>query len=243
MDLHNQSLAGHVKLEAPKLAQLDTIVPTLSGRANGTVDIGGTLSNPAIRAGIRASHLTFEDLRVESAKLDIQVRDRTAPDNRAILDLKDVSSADLHYDHIELKALGALQRHRIGLVSHGTPASFSSTLEASVDSSLSQWHASVLAGQISTVAGSWTASSPVELNLQFRHKVIGAIPPLLEKPKSYPDQSEGTLLDLAPTGKFTSPSTPWISRFLIRYHRINSRLTDQWRCKLTHNGMLMANRN
>ena len=184
VDLHNQSLAGHVKLEAPKLAQLDTIVPTLSGRANGTVDIGGTLSNPAIRAGIRASHLTFEDLRVESAKLDIQVRDRTAPDNRAILDLKDVSSADLHYDHIELKALGALQRHRIGLVSHGTPASFSSTLEASVDSSLSQWHASVLAGQISTVAGSWTASSPVELNYNFATKSLGLSPHCWRNPKA-----------------------------------------------------------
>lgn len=153
--IEGKILKGDLKIHAPNLANT---LPGLTGRAEGFVTVGGTLSEPKVQADLTASKLTYDDIGLAALLLKGNVT--TTPsggiDGHLMLHASDAQLPGLDVHDLSALLEGTDQQHTLKIKVAGEPISAGLELDGQFNPKTLDWTGYLKHGNINTPVGDWS---------------------------------------------------------------------------------------
>lgn len=172
--LQKERLSGSFSIRAKDLSRVDK---TLRGRIEGSGSLGGTLSMPQLTARIHADALQAQDIRLKQA--DVSALISSVKDKNGLLPKADikVTAVDVVAGEQSLKSISAVfsgteKAHSLTLDSDGSPVALNARLQGQFERSKNLWKGSLLAANLKTELGTWSADGKPTLSVDLNRTQV-----------------------------------------------------------------------
>ncbi|ARS53977.1 translocation/assembly module TamB domain-containing protein [Kushneria konosiri] len=174
----NDQLSLNADISAPALG---TILPDLSGSANGQIRLRGTLDNPNGNVDLRGQGLRYQDNRIGSLQLTARAQGLDNPSFDVDLDARDISAANQHIRQVTTALKGTLKQHRLTLDvvgGDGLPVSrVRMALEGSLDQAAQRYAGTITPLEVSAPQGGDIAlDNPLKFTALLKQSSVTASP-------------------------------------------------------------------
>lgn len=157
-------LKGDLKIQAPNLANT---LPGLSGRAEGFVTVGGTLTEPQIQADLTATKLAYDDMGLASLLLkgNVAAKPDGGIDGNLTLHASDAQLPGIDVRDLSARLDGTDKKHTLKVTLAGDPVSAGLELDGTFNTKTQAWSGVLKNGNVNTPVGDWAQVKDAALNI------------------------------------------------------------------------------
>ena len=152
-----EQLDGRLRLALPRLDQL---WPGLRGKADGELQLAGSLVAPQGSAQLQGQGLSYGEQALAGLKLDASLD--TRQQGKLQLDGHGLRSGERDFGQFSLAAAGSLQRHSVELKLDGEPLRLALALAGGLDRR-NDWRGSLERGEVGFARLNWQLTAPATL--------------------------------------------------------------------------------
>ncbi|MGL4861170.1 MAG: autotransporter assembly complex protein TamB, partial [Enterobacteriaceae bacterium] len=158
-----------LQLDAP---QLQGTLPGLAGSVQGQIKLRGQLSEPELNMQLTADKLRWQQLQINSAKVDALLHSRKQLQGKATVELQGMTQPGLELDNVALTLQGDESRHQLALTLKGKPVAGEVRLQGQFDRQKQSWRGVLSDSRFSTPVGEWSLQNRVSLEyIQARQQL------------------------------------------------------------------------
>ena len=159
LDEKNWNLDANI--DAPRL---DGALPGLGGTAKGLLKLRGNLQAPQLLAGLTASGLQWQALRINRVKIDGDVRSTDQIQGQLAVRVEQLKQDALEVSLLTLDAKGSEKQHQLQLKIDGKPVSGQLALQGSFDRQQQRWRGNLNNTRFDTPVGEWRLTRAIALD-------------------------------------------------------------------------------
>lgn len=148
-------------IDAPRL---DGALPGLGGTAKGLLKLRGNLQAPQLLAGLTASGLQWQALRINRVKIDGDVRSSDQIQGQLAVRVEQLKQDALDISLLTLDAKGSEKQHQLQLKIDGKPVSGQLALQGSFDRQQQRWRGNLNNTRFDTPVGEWRLTRAIALD-------------------------------------------------------------------------------
>jgi len=143
---------ARLTLAAPRL---DRLWPGLAGALRGDVQLGGPAAAPDVALDLRARGLAYQELAIESVRLEGAVRERFEAASRLALDIEGASRAGESLGMLQARLEGRRSGHRLRVEATGGPVPAAVTVQGGLSAALDAWEGRLASARLRSPEGEW----------------------------------------------------------------------------------------
>lgn len=172
-ELGIKTLSLNASIDAPNL---DKIAPGLGGSVRGFIKADGAIDAPRLQTDITARQLRWQDVAVNLARLQGEVKSDTQIAGHLNARLEGLRRPGVNVRLLTLMAQGSEKQHHLQLQMQGDPFSAQFDLAGSFGRATERWQGVLSHTRLRTPVGPWRQTRPVTLDYHHQEQKISIGP-------------------------------------------------------------------
>ena len=173
--IDDKVLQGDLKIHAPNL---NKTLPGLTGRADGFITLGGTLSEPKINADLSATKLQYDDIGLAAlmVKGDITGKPTGSIEGDLFIHASNAKLPSMDVHDLTARLQGTDQKHTLKVTLAGDPLSAGLELDGAFNTKTLTWTGMLKDGDVKTPIGQWSQAKNAALKVDVNQSTATLAP-------------------------------------------------------------------